>query len=194
MCNCSLQLLSINIHNDLLISFLLLFPSLSPVDWMHGGHRNDAEIQEAPVWKGWVNAKSSHSMSVLFPSVGDVWARTVCRRRTWTLLCSRGLCFTVTHRRMTTGSSCKCSQTAAARSVWKHHSLPVDIFLLLNYGTAWLQEANKKRCQPCLFFLVLFFSVNFNLLLRLVSSGYLFTRFSSFNFDFWLNYRFHIIH
>lgn len=65
MCNCSLQLLSINMHNDLLISppTSLLF-SLC-VDWVHGGHGDDAEIQEASVWKGWVNAISSHSTLVL---------------------------------------------------------------------------------------------------------------------------------
>lgn len=97
-------------------------------------------------------------MSVLFPSVGDVWARTVCRRRTWTLLCSRGLCFTVTRRRMTTVLSCKCSQTAAARSVWSRHSLPVDIFLLLNYKTAWLQKANKKDISNAYYFCLFFFS------------------------------------
>lgn len=58
MYNRSSQLLSINMHNDLLISLPLLLSSL-PVDWVHGGHGDDAEIQEASVWKGWVNSKAA---------------------------------------------------------------------------------------------------------------------------------------
>lgn len=76
---------------------------------MHGGHRDDAEIQEASVWKRWVSAEAA-AARWCYCSVGDVWTVTV--TQSW----HHGCHIFVWHKGMMTILFCKCSWTTAA--VW----------------------------------------------------------------------------
>lgn len=128
MCNCSLQLLSINMNNDLLISLPLLSSSL-PVDWVHGGHGDDAEIQEASVWKRWVNANSSRSTSVLFLSGWCVGNECVSQTHVDPPVL-QGYCLLLWH---TKGWQQSCLASVAELLLTLSgisHSPPVDIFAI----------------------------------------------------------------
>lgn len=147
MCKRSSQLLSINIHNDLLISLPPLLSSLS-VDWVHGGHGDDAEIQEASVWKRWVSADCSRSTSVFVLGgwcVGsDCVSQTHVDPAVLQGYCTKGW------------QSCLTSVTELLFTLsWINHSPPVDVFDVELHHTTLCGKLIEKRFEWCLFVLLI---------------------------------------